>query len=188
MPTKIKLQVVSAFAFRLPVVGMSTWYFAMVSDYLSSDEPQFAVTNALVAQQTLIAVSLISTTIPTLRRFVISVSTGFGVPLQWGVKTQTSNNHVYALETIGGSSATNGNARRSRRMEKSSNGNGIIWDGSHRDDLRPDMGVTETIILSDGGSGLIEHENGISDTDTQELIIKKRAEWRVDHDLVEDSQ
>lgn len=182
MPLKVKCQVILAFAFRLPAIGLSALHLAMIVAASRSSKGQFSATNPLLTQQALLIWSIISTTVPNLGGFMRSFATGFGIPKQMASGNQHSNG-VYALQTIGGRSVTGGvcsNHRKNRETRQDAQGSN--WDGSEQPALRPDVGLNETVVHSDGGDDHAVHKIVTSETDTQELIIKIRVDWRVHRD------
>lgn len=179
MSLQVKIQVVTAFSFRIPMIGLSGLHLYTIWVSSSSSEPQFAVTNTILAQQALLIWSLLSATIPNLGGFMRSFATGFGIMTQLDRNNQHQG-QSYALQTIGGSSTAikasqnQSEVRRTHRDQAVPNSQAQLF--------RPDLGISETIVLSDGGSGHTERGIGADEDDSQELIIKKRVEWEVRHE------
>lgn len=181
MPGRTKFRVFVAFGSRLLLVVLSTLRLRTLKIYLSSSEPQFAVTTFLVSQQVLLASSLISATIPNLRGFLKSCSASFGVAvgLQRGLEPYPPEN-VLALQTIGGSRAFD-RALHGNRKDPIKEGASGIYDGTTTNALRPDRAMHQTTILSDAGSQTT-HEEGDDRNNSRELIIVKDVAWEVQHE------
>lgn len=126
--------------------------------------------------------SIISATIPNMRNFMRSFAAGFGVPMDWGPRSQSTTS-AYALQTIGGSMFVSATGRSQPRSPHARllEGAEIHGRGSQVQTLRPDAPVHEIFIGASNGDELPEHEPGVTESDTQELIIRKRTEWCVCH-------
>jgi hypothetical protein len=181
MPTKLKYQVALAFSFRLPSIVASGVHLASVKDYPSSPEPQFAVTNALIAQQAMITWSLISATIPNMKTFLKSFSTGLSFPEGWGSLYNNSNNS-YPLRSLHASSS----AKRSFRggeLLSSARDNPTSAASNRSLVLRPDPGEhNTTITYIDNRAGMKEDEYGIERRQSEEMRIKREVRWNVYHE------
>ncbi|KAH0845449.1 hypothetical protein AYO21_06154 [Fonsecaea monophora] len=77
----MKFQVVLAFAFRLPVAALSILHLHYVAKYTGADNPGIAIVPVIVIQQVQLCWSLIAATVPNLKSFVRSFSSGFGIQL-----------------------------------------------------------------------------------------------------------
>lgn len=181
MPFGMKFQVVTAFAFRAPLVIFSALHLASIKDYQGSAEPQFAVSTALLFQQAMVAWSLISATIPNLGGFMKSFSMSLGVPMGLA-RGGTGLHDAYALQTIGGSDV----GGRPREACNSSTKNAINGDtedqGNNRDTLRPDRAQYRAgNVYSDRGSDMTGRHS-LSRSGSQESIIRKDMKWNVSHE------
>ncbi|EXJ59876.1 hypothetical protein A1O7_04023 [Cladophialophora yegresii CBS 114405] len=77
----MKCQVVLAFSFRLLVAVLSILHLHYIAEYTGSDNPGIAIVPVVAIQQVQLCWSLISATIPNLKSFVKSFSSGFGIQL-----------------------------------------------------------------------------------------------------------
>ncbi|GAB7354739.1 hypothetical protein MBLNU459_g5151t2 [Dothideomycetes sp. NU459] len=78
MSMSLKTQVVFAFLFRFPVAVFAIIHSQYVDDYTNSKHPGLAIVNALVWQESELGWSIVSASIPNLKGFMKSFSTGFG--------------------------------------------------------------------------------------------------------------
>jgi hypothetical protein len=90
MDFMFKLQVLSIFALRLPLLALAGLFFKYWSTSLNSDNVGVARTTALVFQQTQLCVSLVAGTIPCLRSFIRSFDAGSGMKAGFGHSTYSS--------------------------------------------------------------------------------------------------
>ncbi|KAF2026158.1 hypothetical protein EK21DRAFT_12166, partial [Setomelanomma holmii] len=81
MKRYIKLQVAVAFGFRIPVIGFAALNLQYISRYVDSDNVSYHIIPALVCQQYELFWSLLSATIPTLKSFMRSFNSGFGMEI-----------------------------------------------------------------------------------------------------------
>ncbi|KAF2180848.1 hypothetical protein K469DRAFT_444611, partial [Zopfia rhizophila CBS 207.26] len=81
MKRYIKIQVIVAFGFRLPVIGFAAAHLHYVSIYANSSNIPQAMISALVYQQFELFWSLLAATIPTLKAFMRSFNSGFGMEI-----------------------------------------------------------------------------------------------------------
>ncbi|KAF2265809.1 hypothetical protein CC78DRAFT_567379 [Lojkania enalia] len=79
MAASLKSRVVVAFAFRLPVAVFSAVFVHLFIKDQDTPNPGVSISNALVWQQVAVSYSLISATIPTLKSFIKSFDTNFGM-------------------------------------------------------------------------------------------------------------
>jgi hypothetical protein len=81
MKMYIKLQVVIAFGFRVPVIAFAAAHLHYVSNYAGSNNVSKAIIPALIYQQFELFWSLLAATIPTLKAFMRSFNSGFGMEI-----------------------------------------------------------------------------------------------------------
>ncbi|KAL6856418.1 hypothetical protein J3F83DRAFT_753312 [Trichoderma novae-zelandiae] len=94
-----KLQVATAFSFRLPLIALSAIHMAYFSEYPASTEPQFAVISSLLYQQTMIGWSLIAATVPNMKNFLKSFSMGLG--FSWAFESSDyESSNAYPLRSL----------------------------------------------------------------------------------------
>lgn len=77
----IKTQVAIAFGFRLPLVAIIAIHLHYVSKYSNATNTSHVIIPALVLQQCELLWSLISATIPTLKKFMQTFNSGFGMEI-----------------------------------------------------------------------------------------------------------
>ncbi|KAF2818808.1 hypothetical protein CC86DRAFT_308447 [Ophiobolus disseminans] len=101
MKPYIKMQVGLAFGFRIPIIGFAALNLHYVSAYASGVNVSNTIIPALVCQQYELFWSLLSATIPTLKSFMRSFNSGFGMeidldtPYSYGSKSHhgSANEH-----------------------------------------------------------------------------------------------
>ncbi|KAJ4307584.1 hypothetical protein N0V84_012627 [Fusarium piperis] len=178
-----KCQVAMAFSFRIPLIALSAIHLAYFSKYPDATEPQFAVTNSLLFQQTMIAWSLISATVPNLKNFLKSFSIGMGFPLAFDLSVYGSSN-VYALQSLGNdhsqattSAGITSTSVRIHHPDGEPRGRPHNW--------RPDPVSTQTTAAHNYGTNIrdnISEEGESSRTGSQEMIINKEVAWQVTYE------
>ncbi|RSM02646.1 hypothetical protein CEP52_007853 [Fusarium oligoseptatum] len=183
-----KCQVAMAFSFRLPLIALSAIHLAYFTKYPDATEPQFAITNSLLFQQTMLAWSLISATVPNLKNFLKSFSIGMGFPLAFDLSVYGSSN-VYALQSLGndhsrvttstpgGAGVTSTSVRVHHHSDNEPRGRPHNW--------RPDPVSTQTTATNNYGNNIrdnISEEGESSRTGSQEMIINKEVAWQVTYE------
>lgn len=181
MSFKMKLQVVMAFIFRLPMAVFSIFHLRSMAHYLGSDQPQLAVTDSVVILQLMLAWSVISATIPNLQGCLKSFNTRLGMP---AAPSKQESREGYPLVTIGGMSTTGTDRKARKRAPRLACSTSDNFESSDEPTFRPDntCNIT-TIVHEDGGSETTaDHQHCISRNGSQELIIKKEVRWGVQFD------
>lgn len=180
-----KCQVTMAFSFRLPLIALSAIHLAYFDKYPASPEPQFAITNSLLFQQTMIVWSLISATVPNMKNFLKSFSIGFGFPLAFDLSGNESGN-AYPLRSLESSRSK----ATSYKSAAAAGASTSVWVHDHSDseprgrpqNWRPDQVPNQTTskaqhYSSNSRENLSEEEES-SRTGSQETIIRQVA-WKV---------
>jgi hypothetical protein len=88
LSASLKVQVVSAFLLRLPLVALSFLRLHFVSQYTTAENTGLSQTPILTLAQVYICWSIISATIPNLKAFVRSFGSGFGIGIDMETYTQ----------------------------------------------------------------------------------------------------
>ncbi|KAF2257664.1 hypothetical protein CC78DRAFT_527498 [Lojkania enalia] len=178
MKAYIKLQVIVAFGFRAPVIGFGAAHMHYVGYYANSDDASKAMIPALVYQQFELFWALLSATIPTLKAFMRSFNSGFGMEIDLdgygsGYGSNGYYNGTYPLESLKNATAPNGvvtSTPETRARGQKSTGTGPqSAAGSVRGrgaSVASERIGTET-VNSDG---------------SQEMIIRREVQWTVSHD------
>lgn len=188
MSLYLKFQVFLAFAFRLPLIALSASRLSLFKPYISSSSPLFEISGSLLLQQVMLTYSLISATIPNLKSFMKSFSTGLGVSFGFMDKVLDASSESYALQAF--------TTHSGRRRDKPPEGliSGHIYDGA--DDSLPGQGprlrpgsIQHEVIIhhspdtrSDHRSSATDDGRGISRCGSRDMIIKKEVQWNVYHE------
>ncbi|KAH6957423.1 hypothetical protein DER45DRAFT_632280 [Fusarium avenaceum] len=173
-PFARKCQIVVAFSFRLPLIAISAVHLACSRTYPAAPEPQFAVTNALVWQQVMIAWSLISATVPNLKNFLKSFSIGMGFPVAFDL-TMSGYTDAYALQSLGRSRSVTTSAAAiaaKHTTRRASRGQSSSWD--------TDRVSNQNTTVYD--RGYMSREGQSSRAGSQEMIIKKEVAWDITYE------
>lgn len=167
------MQVILAFGLRLPVMGFAATHLHYVSNYAESTNVSQAMIPALVYQQFELFWSLLAATIPTLKAFMRSFNSGFGMEIDIdgygsGYGSRGYYNGSFPLESLQHTTAPNGNviSKPGTRASQKSNANSRTGGprggaGSSRSEIQ-----AVASVASDG---------------SQELIIQKEVQWSVHH-------
>ncbi|SPJ83935.1 uncharacterized protein FTOL_10451 [Fusarium torulosum] len=173
-PFARKCQIVMAFSFRLPLVAVSAVHLAYCRTYPTASEPQFAVTDALLWQQVMIAWSLISATVPNLKNFLKSFSIGMGFPVAFDL-TMSGTTDAYALQSLGRSCSVTTSATAiavKHTTYRASRGRHSNWSLDRVSNQRT------TVYDRDNVSG----EGRSSRAGSQEMINTKEVAWGIPYD------
>lgn len=176
MKRYIKLQVVIAFGFRAPVVAFAAAHLHYVSSYANSSNMSKAMIPALLYQQFELFWSLLAATIPTLKAFMRSFNSGFGMEID-----------LDGYGSAYGSGRSGGYYNGSFPLRSlSRNGH----DGSRSGPAKPKLRDAVEEDLASGSSKQGNKDKGraaasITSDGSQELIIQREVQWSV---YTEDAQ
>lgn len=188
MSLYLKFQVFLAFAFRLPLIAFSTAHLSLFNQYTRSTSPLFDISGSLLLQQIMLTYSLISATIPNLKSFMKSFSTGLGVSFGFMDNDLGASSQTYALQTF----TNHSGRRRNKSPEDIPTGN--IHDGENdllggqQPRLRPGSIQHDVVIhhspdgTSDRGSSATEDGRDVSRCGSRDMIIRKEVQWNVYHE------
>ncbi|KAL2410375.1 hypothetical protein ABEF95_000490 [Exophiala dermatitidis] len=164
----MKSQVVLAFAFRLPVAALSIVHLKFISEYAGSSNPGVAMATVLVIQQVQLCWSLIAATVPNLKSFVKSFSSGFGIQLDPD-STRAYSSGRYAGSNQYEMGSVNANAgSKSRSANRSYND---VETQTHMPHQEPDDSTDSKPTTRDQGS--------IDSAGSQDHIIRKDVQWNI---------
>lgn len=159
-----KFQVLFAFAFRLPLIALSALHLSYVASLRTSDQPLLTVASPVAVKQAMLTWSLVSVTIPNMKRFMKSFDMDFGVVVSRGDKDIFTADDGFTCDA----------GRAGRGSE-----NVYPLQNIHnkRDSLylalQPETAQYKASAEAhDGGSSLRE-------SDSQEMIIRKDVQWEV---------
>ncbi|OBS26162.1 hypothetical protein FPOA_00105 [Fusarium poae] len=173
-----KWQVVAAFSFRLPLIGILAVHVAYANKFPLSDEPQFAVTKALMWQQIMVSWSLLSATSPNLKSFMSSFNIGWGFPVAFDETNPDARNSIALqdLELAKISCPEVTTSTISSVASVSSSGRPCNW--------RPDIVAHQATVTHDCERTSLDDitEEGISRTGSHEMIINKEVTWNVTYE------
>lgn len=187
----LKLQVVTAFLLRLPLIALAVLRLHYLQRVNDSENPGLAQVPVLVIQQVYLCWTIISATIPNLKSFVRSFGSGFGIGIDMESYTNaygskhSGRNKSYEMGSVHNepSPEVNGSATRNRNMNSR-------LDEYDQEEVRPIRSVnsrqgnvvhTHPLPRSAHGTrGTGEEEQGsIESTGSDARIIRKDVQWQV---------
>ncbi|EHY58391.1 hypothetical protein HRR83_007243 [Exophiala dermatitidis] len=167
----MKSQVVLAFAFRLPVAALSIVHLKFISEYAGSSNPGVAMATVLVIQQVQLCWTLIAATVPNLKSFVKSFSSGFGIQLDPD-STRAYSSGRYAGSNQYEMGSVNANAgSKSRSANRSYND---VETQTHMPHQEPDDSTDSKPTTRDQAS--------IDSAGSQDHIIRKDVQWNIHYE------
>ncbi|KAJ4164442.1 hypothetical protein LMH87_006118 [Akanthomyces muscarius] len=185
-----KLQVIMAFAFRLPLIILAGIHLAYFNKYPSSAEPQFTVIDSLLFQQAMISWSLISATVPNLKNFLKSFSIGMGFPLAYD-DTMTGSGGAYAMRSFPNSRskgtasavANTGVVSTTISARRPSDG-GNLRGGQAAHEWSADRASNQTMDTQPYATSSRENidDDANSRTGSQDMIINKEIAWKITYE------
>lgn len=179
MKRYIKVQVAIAFGFRLPLIGITAVHLNYISAYSNATNISQAIISALVVQQCELLWSLLSATIPTLKAFMRTFNSGFGMEIDldspYANHSGAQDSRTYILGSAQHSSRS-GTARIP----------GVTTAGP-----RKDTNPAELHVSNKKATGLSESrtrsQSSFTGQSSRELIIEREVAWRVSHEETMDN-
>ncbi|KAF2625636.1 hypothetical protein BU25DRAFT_388559 [Macroventuria anomochaeta] len=161
MKVETKLRVIAAFCFRLVVIALSAVHLDLWISYSNGQPSSLAVVPTFILQQTLMATSLISATIPNLKAFLQSLSASWGeAEFSSGYTTKAYGNGTFEMNNL-----------NSHAPPASRTGMGDLYSAKSHPDFETQVTTSQRIAgeRSSLGSG-----------ESQDLIIRKETAWTVE--------
>jgi hypothetical protein len=170
MKRYIKAQVVIAFGFRLPVVGFALAHLHYVSKYAKAEDVSKAIIPALVYQQFELFWALMAATIPTLKAFMRSFNSGFGMEIDLDGSNYGSRNYYngsFPLHSLQNATAPNGEVSRPATKTRTNTS---------------ETGGTMSSRRGHGTKEILREATSVASDGSQELIIQREVKWSVYHE------
>ncbi|MCJ1269405.1 hypothetical protein MMC22_009297 [Lobaria immixta] len=176
---QLKVFVVLAFTFRIPVIAFIIIRLHYLSIQLLSSDPTFSAVLASIWMQVHEDYIIIASTIPCLKPFMVACNTGWGhAAPHTGEGSMGARGGSYALNSINKSGARNTLTSFPQP------------DSSDKHPLRRVHGDTTTVV---GGKPrvLMDHQpdpspdetsHSIASNDSQQMIIRREVGWTVTYD------
>jgi hypothetical protein len=153
------------------VVALSILHLHYVKIYADSSNPGIALELVIVVQQVQLCWSLISATIPNLKTFVKSFSSGFGIQLDPALTTaygsERRGTNGYELGSVG--------TKRSGNQSKPSS---RLQGSNHAEEPVP----ASFIAASSTSKITSPREHSMDSGGSQDHIIRKDVDWRVHYE------
>ncbi|RGP62946.1 hypothetical protein FSPOR_8930 [Fusarium sporotrichioides] len=171
-----KWQVIAAFSFRLPLIGLAAVYVACANKFPLAGEPQFAVTKTLIWQQIMVSWSLLSATSPNLKSFMSSFNIGWGFPVAFNESNSDPSDSMVLQELGKISCPAIATSTLSSVASGSSSGRPCNW--------RPDLIAHQATITHESDRTSLDDitEEDISRTGSHDMIINKEVTWKVTYE------
>ena len=144
------------------LVALSILHLKFISEYTTSNNPGIDLVPALVLQQVQLCWSLMSATIPNLKSFVKSFSSGFGIQLDpastqaYSSSGRYNRSHGYELGSVGKDSKSRSTNRSYHDIEE--------------------QGPLPQQVRSGGKT---RDQESIDSVGSQDHIIRKDVQWNV---------
>jgi hypothetical protein len=188
MSVILKTQVIAVFAFRLPLVILTSLSIKVWIQSLSSDNPGVVRAYAIIFQQTELCVSLMAATIPCLKSFIRSFDTGSGVKA-----TINTSNDYGSGHRSGSRSATPGNSYEMSHMGGSNTATSRKHSRPRKDDDGAIKVNSRPFASGRSNSGSIRNKSlqgtmqpqgtkevgRLSRASSKELFIRRETHWEV---------
>jgi hypothetical protein len=182
---RLKLQVVVAFALRLPSVSRSRkirnsadsstrlaaialLHLHFIGNYVHSETPALSIVSVLVCQQVELCWSLISATIPNLKSFVKSFSCGFGLNIDLNASSR------YGSRSYGGAAYELGSVKKTPVQSSRS---------SRHIATIPDHSEARSVAIRHGGeTSHARKARSSTSIGSEDHIIRKDIRWQMEYD------
>ncbi|KAJ4986414.1 CFEM domain-containing protein [Stagonosporopsis vannaccii] len=179
MKRHIKTQVAIAFGFRLPLVAIAAVHLYYVSKYSNATNMSRSIIPALVLQQCELLWSLISATIPTLKKFMRTFNSGFGMEIDldspYGHRSGPDDDKTYILgsgqRSEGFILPINPNANAHKHQEV------IASDETPRS-----QGNRYYHEVSEPNETSSRPQSGYTSHSSRDMIIKREVGWRISYE------
>ena len=153
------------------LAALSIIHLKYISDYTTSKNPGIALVSALVLQQVELCWSLISATVPNLKSFVKSFSSGFGIQLD-----PTLTQGAYGSGRYKGTNGYEMGSVPGKGDSKSRSGNRSYNEIEHQDPI-PQQPQDDDKIRRD--------QESIDSAGSQDHIIRKDVHWDIHYETTE---
>lgn len=178
MSVQLKLQVISVFAFRLPLLPLSILALQNWNKSLHSINPGVDRAYPIIYQQSQLCFSLIAGTVPCLKSFIRSFDTGSGVKVGYTSNAYGSGGYgkgeSYRMRSLN----TNGSTLKTQNGEDGD----IKVDTRHFNpghEHRRGRGNSTTMITTLASSSKKATEEDTASHGSQELFIRRDVQWEV---------
>ncbi|RMZ87593.1 hypothetical protein DV736_g5187, partial [Chaetothyriales sp. CBS 134916] len=179
MPVRLapymKFQVILAFLFRLPLIGLSVLRMHYVRKYTHSSDPGLAQEPILIVQQIYLCWSIISATIPNLQAFVRSFGSGFGISINMELYgsaygSKASQRNRYELGSV-------------KSTVRSGQNNGPRLDIPRKNKIFQEISDSAGRLGSKKGMSQVYADgDSIESAGSQGQIIRKEVQWQVHYE------
>lgn len=171
MSWQSRYQVTAVFATRLPLVLLAGFHLLYLDRYRVSQDPQFAVTNALLLQQAQLTWSSVSATIPSMKRFLdtFSLKMGIEIPKDIGMDFPDGTKNTYHLQNL----TIGSRPSRFRKIGGDMNSHIMTILETDRDERQQEHSRTLILPATTQNPPLTDDGNSTRTAGSQDMIIKK---------------
>jgi hypothetical protein len=149
------------------VAALAILHLHFVGNYLHSERPGLAIVPVLVCLQVELCWSIISATIPNLKAFVKSFSSGFGLTIDLDASTG------YGSRAYRGAEYELGSVRKTT-PHASKNGS--------RNATVPDLEDQPAVMQHKKENNSARNEGSLTSVGSEDHIIRKAVEWKVEYE------
>jgi hypothetical protein len=148
------------------VVGLALLHLHFIGNYVHSETPSLSIVAVLVCQQVELCWSIISATIPNLKSFVKSFSSGFGLTIDLDATAR------YGSRNYGGTAYELGSVKKGTTHG--------LRGGSHIATI-PDLEDQSGAIQREGEDGRLRKAGSSTSMGSEDHIIRKDVQWKVEY-------
>jgi hypothetical protein len=150
------------------VAAIAILHLHFVGNYVHSETPSLSIVGVLVCQQVELCWSLISATIPNLKSFVKSFSSGFGLTIDLDASAAR-----YGSRSYGKAGYELGTVRKATSQG--------LHGGSHIATI-PDLEHQSTAIQHEEENGHARKGGSSTSMGSEDHIIRKDVQWKVEYE------
>lgn len=177
LSTMMKGQIILSFAFRLPCILLSVLHFHYVQKYSDSSNDGLEIVTVLNIMQIYLCWSLVSATIPTLKAFVKSFNSGFGLGVDvatayFGTAPHSVARHEYELSKV----------KSAQQSQQNSHSRSVhVPEPENKADGLRERGQPLSGSSFESTSHGHDRQQSITSRGSQEHIIRKDVRWTVEY-------
>ncbi|KAF2464122.1 uncharacterized protein BDR25DRAFT_99683 [Lindgomyces ingoldianus] len=186
MKRYIKVQVVIAFGLRAPVIVFTATRLHYITSYTNSTNTRYSIIPALAYLQLEVFWALLAATIPTLKAFMRSFNSGFGMEIDLDGYGSVSGYHQGSIPLQSLSKSNTRHGTSPSRFGRKTREDSSALDDTREEvsklvgsSIRPDNVGTQTSIYHPERA---KGANSVGSDGSQEMIIKREVQWTVWHE------
>lgn len=178
MKRYIKIQVAIAFGFRVPLIAIAAVHLHYVAAYSNGANTPQAIIPALVLQQCELLWSLLSATIPTLKAFMRTFNSGFGMEIDldspYGHRYGPPDSKTYILGSAQHPAGREVTVPAAIELENQ--------ESLSSQDQKLAKVCTLNDEATDSSASCARPQSSLTTHSSQDMIIKREVAWRVSYE------